>query len=204
MEQLFRELVEEGVLNELSDDEDHGRDEGEFGHPPHSPNEVIQNLKKGFKYHKNGPAREYDWSKKHIEEMTRMIDHKNKEVKFKRAKERIIRGQNYQGVSDKDHLLKWVNSCRMGYRFPLNPLVERGPQLCRKDWSNKQLWHYVSRTLIAEFDYWTKIFQSDQAKAADIKYPKVSDLIFRHNEDFTSGLWSEFATHWERFIDNMR
>ena len=201
MEQLFQQLVEEGLDVGHSDDED---DQDEDGHPDHSPNEVIENLRKGYKYHKNGPAREYSWSKSEIAEMTKMIERKNNLVKLKQAKERIIRGQDYRGNSEKDHLLRWVNSCRMGYRFPLNPKVERGPQLRRVDWSNKKLWEYVSRTLIAEFDYWTEIFQSDQAKAANIQYPKVSDLIFRHNEDFTSGLWSEFAHHWERFIDNMR
>ena len=203
MEQLFQQLLDEGMGVGQSDDES-DQDEEDFGHPDHSPNEVIENLRNGYKYHKNGPAREYSWSKEEIAEMTKMIERKNNLVKLKRAKERIIRGQDYKGYSDKDHLLRWVNSCRMGYRFSLNPNVERGPQLRRKEWSNKKLWEYVSRTLIAEFDYWTEIFQSDQAKAADIKYPKVSDLIFRHNEDFTSGLWSEFSHHWERFINKMR
>ena len=205
MEQLFRELVEEGVLGELSDSDEEEENGEEFGHPPHTPNEVIENLRNGFKYHKNGPAREYDWSMMPdlVEEMTRMIERKHNEIKLKRAKERIIRGQNYRGESEKDHLLRWVNSCRMGYRFPMNPNVERGEQLRRSDWSNKKLWNYVSRTLIAEFDYWTKIFQSDQAKKSNIQYPKISDLIFRHNDDFTSGLWSEFAEHWVQFIDKM-
>ena len=203
MEQLFHQLLEEGVELGFSDDDEDPNDE-QSGHPEHTPEEVIENLKKGYKYHKNGPARTYSWTKDQIAEMTRMIERKNNLVKMKQAKERIIRGQNYKGISEKDHLLRWVNSCRMGYRFALNPKVERGHQLRRKDWSNKKLWEYVSRTLIAEFDYWTEIFQSDQAKTANIRYPKVSDLIFRHNEDFTSGLWSEFSHHWERFINDMR
>ena len=203
MEQLFQQLLDEGLGLGQSDDES-DQDEEIFGHPDHSPNEVLENLRNGYKYHKNGPAREYSWSKADIAEMTKMIEKKNNLVKLRRAKERVIRGQDYKGYSDKDHLLRWVNSCRMGYRFSLNPKVERGPQLRRKEWSNKKLWEYVSRTLIAEFDYWTEVFQSDQAKAAGIQYPKVSDLIFRHNEDFTSGLWSEFSHHWERFINNMR
>lgn len=203
MEELYNEMIEEGMFGDLYSDDDL-EDDQEYGHPDHSPDEVLENLAAGFKYHKDGPARSYHWTKDDVKKMTDMIRRKNLQVRARQARERIIRGQNYLGISDKDHLLRWVNSCRLGYRFSLNSKVERGPKLRRNEWSNKRLWHYVSRTLLAEFDFWTEIFNSDQAKAADIKYPKVSDLIFRHNEDFTSGLWSEFSQHWEKFIDKMR
>ena len=37
-----------------------------------------------------------------------------------------------------------------------------------------------------------------------IQYPKIEDLVFRHNDDFVGGLWTDFEKHWQRFIDEIR
>ena len=204
METLFQQLVDDGLeeLEIFSDDES---DDILYGHPDHTPLEVLENLKKGFKYHKNGPAREYFWTKEHVAIMTAMIQEKAALIKENKRKERIIRGQNYTGESDKDHLLKWVNRCLVGKQFSYNPNIERGPALKRHQWSNLRLWHYVSRALISEFDYWTKQHANNQMIDPEkTRYPDIRNLILRHSDDFTSGLWSEFSEHWERFINEMR
>ena len=204
MEELFQQLVDDG-LEELEIFSDSDNDDDMYGHPDHTPLEVLENLKAGYKYHKNGPAREYFWTKDHVKIMTEMIQEKAALIKSQSKKERQIRGQDFQGNSDPDHLLKWVNRCLVGKQFPYNPSIERGPALKRHQWSNKKLWHYVSRALIAEYDYWTAQHKRNQnLDPQNTKYPDIRNLIFRHNDDFTSGLWSEFSEHWERFINEMR
>ena len=204
MEQLFEQLVDAG-LEDLGLEDDDDLPTEEYGHPDHSPLEVLENLRSGFKYHKNGPAREYDWTKEDRQIMTDLIRERAAQVEKRRKKERVIRGQDYLGNSEKDHLVRWVNACLVGIRFPNNPKVRRGAAIGRKEWSNKKLWRYVSETLIAEFDYWNEMHVRNQKGPPEAaQYPKVSDLIFRHNDDFTSGLWSEFSDFWEPFLNDMR
>ena len=200
---------EEGCL--LSSDDDETDDDGETdaGHPLEDKKDVLNNLRNGYAYHKNGPAREYEWTPEEISEMSSMIVAAHEKIKAAtKNKARVIRAQNYKGESSANMLRNWVNSCRSGQRFPDNPTVERGPKLEHDEWSNHQLWEYVSRTLQAEFHYWTKVeainrkLPKDKQKSA--RYPKLDDLIFRHNDDFTAGLWSDFQSHWQPFIDELR
>ena len=199
----------EGCL--LSSDDDDSDDDGDTntGHPVEDKRAILEKLREGFAYHKNGPAREYDWTKEEIAEMSTLITETHERVKAaSKNKSRVIRAQNYKGESSANMLRNWVNSCLQGKRFPDNPQIERGEKIDHEDWSNYQMWDYVSRTLQAEFHYWTKVekinrnLPSDRTK--EVRYPKLDDLIFRHNDDFTAGLWSDFRTHWQPFIDELR
>ena len=197
----------EGCL--LTDSEDEAEDEDREGHPLETKEQVLENLRKGFPYHKNGPAREYDWNKDEISQMSKMIQEKHFEIKrAKKNKSRVIQAQNYKGETSSNMLLNWVNSCLSGERFPDNSDIKRGPTLEHGEWSNHRLWQYVSTTLQSEFHYWCKVEQINRKlppeKRKEAKYPKLSDLIFRRNEDFTSGLWSEFSEFWQPFIDEIR
>ena len=179
------------------------------GHPLQTKSEVLEGLRNGYKYHKNGPAREYSWNKQEIAVMTKLIMEKNELVKAaKKNRSRRIRAQLYDGTSTGHTLINWVNSCLTGKRFPENKAVQRGPAIAHGDWSNHKMWCYVSSTLQAEFHYWNTVNsinkQLGSDEAARARYPKLTDLIFRHNDDFVSGLWSEFSEYWQPFIDELR
>ena len=60
-----------------SDDDD---DDEKPGHPDQTKEDVLAGLRNGFKYHKNGPAREYNWSKAEIQQMSELIREKDKTV----------------------------------------------------------------------------------------------------------------------------
>ena len=144
-----------------SDDESSDDDidkEAAKGHPIETKVQVLQNLKDGFPYHKNGPAREYEWTKEEISQMSDLIvkTHSNVQAATKN-KTRVIRAQNYKGESSANMLRNWVNSCLTGRKFTDNPRVERGSKIEHDEWSNHQMWKYVSRTLQSEFQYWTDV-----------------------------------------------
>ena len=43
------------------------------GHPVEDNATVLRNLANGFKYHKNGPAQPYEWTKEDMEYMSKLI-----------------------------------------------------------------------------------------------------------------------------------
>ena len=189
-----------------SDDED---GDERSGHPLETKAAVLENLRTGFSYHKNGPAQEYDWTPAEITLMTQMIRDTHSETKAAtKNKHRIIRAQNFRGESSQNTLRNWVNSCLSGQRFPDNPRVRRGPRIGHNDWSNFKQWEYVSETLQHEFHYWSEVEKINRSlpseRQKEVRYPRLDDLIFRHNDDFTGGHWSHFAKFWDPFIDEMR
>ena len=200
----------EGCLLSSDDDDTEDDDDGaSSGHPMETKSEILNNLRQGYAYHKNGPAREYDWTPEEISEMSILITETHDKVKAAtKNKARVIRAQNYKGESSANMLRNWVNSCRLGHRFANNTRIERGPKLEHDEWSNHQLWEYVSETLQAEFHYWTNVEKINRSlpkdRQKDVRYPQLDDLIFRHNDDFTAGLWSDFRRYWQPFIDELR
>ena len=185
-------------LDENSSDEEPVDD----GHPLEDRATVLRNLRNGFKYHKNGPAQMYDWSKADIDEMTKIIQDSVIRVKKGRRK---VRAVDYRGQPLPNGLLGWVNSVRSGVYFGDNPKINRGPVFKCGEKTNFWLWNFVSETLICEFDYWTEVHkQNAHVDPKDTRYPDISKLIFRHSEDFVGGLWCDFEQHWQRFIDEMR
>ena len=177
-------------------------DEDESGHPMETKDEVLKNIRLGFKYHKNGPARQYDWNNDDIASMTKMIH--DSVSKIKRGR-RNVRAVNYHGQPFPGGLLGWVNSVRSGRYFKDNPKIERGEEFKANEKSNFWLWNYVSETLIHEFDYWTEWHKTNQSlPPEETKYPDITKMIFRHSDDFVGGLWSDFSKHWTRFVDEMR
>ena len=174
----------------------------ETGHPLETKEIVLKNLKNGFKYHKNGPAQMYDWTKDDIAHMTEIIHNSVSKIKKGRRK---IRAVDFKGQPLSNGLLGWVNSVRTGKYFSDNPRINRGPAFKSGEKTNFWLWNFVSDTLICEFDYWTEIHkQNATVDPKDTKYPDISKLIFRHSDDFVGGLWCDFERHWQRFIDEMR
>ena len=172
------------------------------GHPMESCEIVLKNLAKGIKYHKNGPAQQYDWKEHHIKRMTEIIKDSVKNIKPGRRK---IRAMNYLGEEFPGGLLGWVNAVRSGRYFSDNPEIVRGPHINSGERSNFWLWNYVSDVLLAELNYWTKVHKMnkdlDPSKA---KYPDITKMIFRHTDDFVGGLWTDFSKHWEPFVHEMR
>ena len=186
---------EEYYLSSESEEED------DVGHPLETKDEVFENLKQGFLYHKNGPAQQYDWTKDDIAKMSRIIQDSVATVKKGR---RNVRAMNFKGEPFPGGLLGWVNSVRTGRYFPDNTKIERGKALVSGEKSNFWLWNYVSETLIHEFDYWTEWQKVNKTlKPEETKYPDISKMIFRHSDDFVGGLWSDFSKHWQRFVDEM-
>ena len=194
------------LIDRLSD-EDEPVDDG--GHPFETKKQVLENLEAGYSYNKGGPAREYEWNSTDISKMADLLRKKNTEVRNQRKKRpRAIRAQNYRGDTSNNYLLNWVNSVRCGKRFPENTKLVRGPKWLHGQRSNHQLWEAVSEILTCEFHYWMQIHRQNLAlpkdERAKVKYPRVEDLIFRVNDDFTGGLWSQFYQYWEPFIDELR
>ena len=184
-------------------------DEDSSGHPHETKGQVLENLASGFPYNKGGPAREYDWTAGEISKMAQLIRDRDQKVRQELASNpRKIRGQDYLGQTSNNHLLKWINSVRSGKRFAHNPKISRGPSLKYGQWTNHRQWEYVSSVLIAEFHYWIAVEKQNRKLGPGeghlARYPKLSDLIFRNNEDFTGGLWSNFYQFWEPFITEMR
>ena len=194
------------LINRSSDEEEGQIEEG---HPTETRQKVLDNLAKGFPYNKGGPAREYEWDSVDIAKMTELLRRKNKEVRENRKKRpRAIRAQNYRGDTSGNYLLNWVNSVRSGKRFPENTTMKRGSMLKHGQRSNHQLWELVSEILTCEFHYWMNIHKQNaklpETERSKARYPRVEDLIFRVNDDFTGGLWSQFYKYWEPFIDELR
>lgn len=194
-------------MHDQSSDDESQEDDG--GHPYEGRQKVLENLESGFPYNKGGPAREYQWEPAHIAKMTDMIRRKNENVRKRRKQRpRTIRAQNYRGETSNNYLLNWVNSVRTGKRFEQNQDLERGPKWLHGQKSNHQLWETVSQILTSEFHYWMKIHKQNallpESERAKVKYPRLEDLIFRVNDDFTGGLWSQFYKYWEPFIDELR
>ena len=178
------------------------------GHPLETKTSVLNKLKNGACYHKNGPARSYDWTADDISEMSKILEeHAQNVASGKRKKIRAVR---YDGTPVKGGLLRFVNDAKNGKTFPNNPKIKRSYKTIRAgQLTQHQLWHITSKILIAEFDYWTEIYAQNQKLAAEgkgyaCKYPKINDLVFRHSEDFVGGLWSDFEEHWQRFVDEIR
>ena len=162
----------------------------------------MKNLRNGFRYHKNGPAQTYDWTAEDIKTMTKIITDSVADMKKGRRK---IRAVDYQGRPLPNGLLGWVNSVRSGKYFGDNPKINRGPVFKSGEKSNFWLWNFVSDTLISEFDYWSDVHKLNATvDPKDPRYPDISKLIFRHSEDFVGGLWCDFESHWQRFVDEMR
>ena len=181
----------------LSDDEDN-----DGGHPIEDCETVLKRLASGVKYHKNGPARQYDWKKEHISRMTEII--KNSVSKIKRGR-RKVRAMDYTGSEFPGGLLGWVNAVRSGKYFGDNPDIDRGPRFVSGEKTNFWLWNYVSEVLISEFHYWTKVHQENKTMdPAKTRYPDITKMIFRHTDDFVGGLWTDFSKHWKTFVNEMR
>ena len=172
------------------------------GHPLEEKSEVLINLANGFRYHKNGPAQPYDWSKDDLEKMTRLIkDQQTKLVKGRRK----IRAIKYNGEEFPGGLLAWVNCVRSGQYFSDNPKIDRGPSFVSGEKTNHWLWNYASTVLLCEFEYWSVVHKQNQnVPSEEVRYPDINQLIFRHTEDFVGGLWSDFHKHWSKYIDEMR
>ena len=199
-----QELDAIAVIDRSSDEEE---DDG--GHPYEGRAEVLRNLKNGYPYNKGGPAREYQWRPSDISEMADLIREKNDAVRKQRKKRpRAIRAQNYRGNTSNSYLLNWVNSVRCGKRFADNKQHVRGPKLLRGQKSNQQLWEIVSEIMTGEFHHWMSIHKQNLSlpknQRQKVKYPLVEDLIFRVNDDFVGGLWSQFYRFWEPFINELR
>ena len=191
-------MNDDGDIEPLSSDSE----EEDEGHPLETKQQVIENLSKGFRYHKNGPAQQYDWNKEDIAKMTELIHSSVSKVKKGR---RNVRAMNYKGEPFPGGLLGWVNSVRSGRYFADNPKINRGCEFKAGEKSNFWLWNFVSETLVQEFDYWTEWHKINKTLPADqVKYPDISKMIFRHSEDFVGGLWTDFSKHWMRFVDEMR
>ena len=186
-------------IDENSSDED---EEPTEGHPLETKEAVLENLKNGFRYHKNGPAQMYDWSEADVKTMTSIITESVSSIKKGRRK---IRAVDFMGRPLPNGLLGWVNSVRNGTYFGDNPKINRGPAFKSGEKSNFWLWNFVSDTLICEFDYWSEVHKTNATvDPKETRYPDISKLIFRHSEDFVGGLWCDFESHWQRFIDEMR
>ena len=203
-EQEFNDAV--SIIERPSDDED---DHPDGGHPFDNKNVVLEKLAAGFPYNKGGPAREYDWTAADIAKMTELIRDKNKHVREDRKKRpRAIRAQNYRGETSNNYLINWVNSVRSGKRFEKNTKLLRGPKLEHGQQSNHQLWEMVSEILTCEFHYWMEVHKKNLTlpvnQRTKVMYPRLEDLIFRVNDDFTGGLWSQFFNYWEPFINELR
>ena len=172
------------------------------GHPLEDKATVLKNLRSGFKYHKNGPAQMYDWTKEDISTMTEIIKESVDSIKKGRRK---IRAVNYLGEEFPGGLLGWVNCVREGKYFADNPDISRGARFKSGEKTNFWLWNFVSETLLSEFRYWTKVHQKNSTVASsETKYPNIHQLVFRHTDDFVGGLWTDFSRHWQPFIDEMR
>ena len=185
-------------LENSSSDED----EVTEGHPLEDKVTVLRNLRNGFKYHKNGPAQMYDWSKDDIREMTKII---HGSIKKNSRARRKIRAVDYRGRPFPGGLLGWVNAVRTGHYFADNPRIERGPVIKGGERTNFWLWNFVSQTLLHEFDYWTEVHKKNATvDPKDTRYPDISKLIFRNSDDFVGGLWCDFEKYWQRFVDEMR
>ena len=177
-------------------------DEENEGHPVEDKQVVLQNLANGFKYHKNGPAQPYDWTKDDMKYMSRLISDTSKRVSKGRKK---IRAVKYDGTPFPGGLLAWVNGVRNGTYFSDNPKIQRGPVFKSGEKSNFWLWNFVSETLLAEVDYWSKVHKENQTvDPSQARYPDINQLIFRDKEDFVGGLWCDFEKHWQKFVAEMR
>ena len=209
--EFYNNLFDEDEYNMIAamDSDSSDEDEEITGHPRESKSDILHNLKNGFPYNKGGPAQKYQWTKSEIQQMADLLRDKNRQVRQQRAKRpRCIRAQNYRGETSNKYLLNWVNSVRTGRRFESNPRIIRGEKWKVGQRSNHQLWEYVSQVLTCEFHYWMDVHKKNLALPEDerskVKYPRVEDLIFRVNDDFTGGLWSQFYTFWEPFINELR
>lgn len=189
-------------------EEEHDSNEPPRGHPLETKSEVLQNLIKGHPYHKNGPAQGYKWNEQEIEQMAQHLEEYATNVR--RGRRKKIRATRFDGRPVTGGLLKFVNDAVTGKTFPNNHYIKRRKNRYRAGYiSQHALWHEASEILIAEFDYWMDVHQNNIKHAAEnrpelIQYPKIEDLIFRNNEDFVGGLWSDFEKHWQRFIDEIR
>ena len=178
------------------------------GHPMETKDEVLNKLRSGFPYHKNGPAQEYDWTEKEILEMAKHLETYSQEATSSKRKK--IRAVRFDGTPVKGGLLRFVNDAKNGKTFRHNPYIKRSYKTIRAgQLTQHQLWHITSKILIAEFDYWTDVFAKNNehvknGQSADCKYPNINDLVFRHSDDFVGGLWSDFEEHWQRFVDEIR
>ena len=198
------EFDDAAIYDRSSDEEE---DDG--GHPHDTKDEVLRKLETGFPYNKGGPAREYNWNASDISKMADMVRNVNNSVRQKRKKRpRTIRAQNYRGDTSSNYLLNWINSVRNGKRFADNKEMIRGPKILHGQKSNHQLWKMVSEILTKEFHYWIDIHKKNlslhPSQRSKVKYPRVEDLIFRVNDDFTGGLWSQFFQFWQPFINELR
>ena len=134
--------------------------------------------------------------------MTKLINDAARRVKKGRRKIRAIK---HDGSLFPGGLLGWVNNVRRGIYFSDNPNIDRGSPFLSGEKSNHWLWNYVSETLLAEVDYWTKIHKANQkVSPTETKYPDLDKLIFRHPDDFVGGLWHDFEKHWQKYVDEMR
>ena len=194
---------DENVLLFSSDSE-----EEHEGHPKEQKSVVLEKLFSGFRYHKDGPAQSYQWTEEEIQKMAQHLEEYAKQAK--EGKRRKIRAVRYDGTPVVGGLLRFVNDARMGKTFKDNPRISRRQKAYYAgQLTQHQLWHEASEILLAEFDYWSEVHQSNllhfkAGQPEKCRYPKIGDLIFRHNDDFVGGLWSDFHIHWDRFIDELR
>ena len=207
--EFYNNLFDEDEYDMIAAIDSDSSDEEVVGHPRESKEEVLRNLKDGFPYNKGGPAQQYYWTSDDISQMADLLRQKNEQVRRQRKKRpRCIRGQNYRGDTSSNYLLNWVNSVRTGRRFESNPHIIRGEKLKHGQCSNHRLWEYVSEFLTCEFKYWMTVHKTNmslpKSQRSKVRYPRVEDLIFRVNDDFTGGLWSQFYKYWEPFINELR
>lgn len=195
------------IMSDSDSDDDNGGGAAK-GHAVETKDQVLENLFNGFPYHKNGPAQGYKWSEAEIEKMAQHLE--DYASKVKRGRRKKIRATRYDGRPVTGGLLKFVNDAVTGKTFPNNPHIKRRRNRYKAGYITQHaLWHEASEILIAEFDYWMDIYEDNIKYASEgrpelIRYPKIEDLVFRNNEDFVGGLWSDFEKHWQRFIDEIR
>ena len=87
-------------------------------------------------------------------------------------------------------LLEWINNVRTGKSFKY--LKYNLEPLKPNEYSNHQLWHYVSIYLAEIYEYVRKLPKTTTLP--------LKDLIVRNKDDFVSGTWNAFKEHWLPYI----
>ena len=111
-------------------------------------------------------------------------------------------------------LVAWLNSVYSGQRFFYNsdlillPLVagrrtkrDSSGRPVRRQLTNHEMWLETCEILNAMVHYWSvplKGLPSNDYRRHN--NPLVTDLVFRHCDDFRAGCWNEFRSFWLPYI----